>query len=308
MHEPVLLESVLDLMAIRPGGTYLDGTVGGAGHARAILDRAGPEGRLIGLDRDPEALGRAGEALRPYGGRVELVRANFADLAGVAASRGIGAVDGVLLDLGVSSDQLDTARRGFSFRMEGPLDMRMDPDGGRSAADVVNTASEEELANLFRSYGEEPRARAAARAIARARAIGRIETTAQLADTVRPVCGFGRRSGIDPATRVFQALRIEVNGELDSLRRGLPAALGLLKPGGRLAVIAFHSLEDRIVKDFFRRHAGREEALQAGGSVWVSESPEVRLVTRKAVTAPEDETARNPRARSAKLRVAERKD
>lgn len=308
MHEPVLLEAALDRLAIRPGGTYVDGTLGGAGHARAILERSAPDGRLIGLDRDPEALARAAEALRGYGRRAELVRANFADLAEVAAGRGIASVDGVLLDIGVSSDQLDTARRGFSFRMEGPLDMRMDPDSGRPAADVVNTATEEDLTDLFRTYGEEPHARAAARAIARAREVARIETTSQLAEIVRPACGRGWRGGVDPATRVFQALRIEVNGELDALRRGLPAALGLLKPGGRLAVIAFHSLEDRIVKDFFRRHAGREEALQAGGSVWVAEAPEVRLITRKAVTAAPDEMDRNPRARSAKLRVAERKD
>ena len=236
-----------------------------------------------------------------------MVKGNFADMVALAETNGLQEVDGILLDLGVSSDQLDTPERGFSFRADGPLDMRMDATQRTSAARLVNTLAEQDLAELLWRLGEEPAARRVARAIVSERERAPIETTARLAALVARV-KHGRQGRTDPATRVFQALRIAVNDELDSLTRGLDAALRLLKRGGRMAVISFHSLEDREVKNFFRRHAGRWEAQQAGGQAWVGERPAVGLVARKPVTPSVEECEQNPRARSAKLRVAQRED
>lgn len=305
MHLAVMVGEVVELLSVGRGGVYIDGTVGSGGHAAAILDAAGPGCRLLGIDRDAEALGRARERLAGRRDACELVRGDFADMAGLASGCGITAVDGILLDLGVSSDQLESAERGFSFEQDGPLDMRMDRSQPTRAADLVNALSEAELKLILREFGEEPRAGGVARRIVSAREASRIETTAELSRLAVRAWG-GRRGRRHPATRTFQALRIAVNRELDSLAAGLAAGLRLLKPGGRMAVISFHSLEDRIVKHAFARHAGRWESLPAGGREWRGEEPAVRRVTRKPVRPSEEEAVRNPRARSAKLRVAER--
>ena len=305
MHLAVMVGEVVELLSVGRGGVYIDGTVGSGGHAAAILDAAGPGCRLLGIDRDAEALGRARERLAGRRDACELVRGDFADMAGLASGCGITAVDGILLDLGVSSDQLESAERGFSFEQDGPLDMRMDRSQPTRAADLVNALSEAELKRILREFGEEPRAGGVARRIVSAREASRIETTAELSRLAVRAWG-GRRGRRHPATRTFQALRIAVNRELDSLAAGLAAGLRLLKPGGRMAVISFHSLEDRIVKHAFARHAGRWESLPAGGREWRGEEPAVRRVTRKPVRPSEEEAVRNPRARSAKLRVAER--
>lgn len=305
MHQSVLKEDVLRLLDVREGGTYIDGTMGAGGHAEAILECIGGNGMLLAIDRDREALERAGRRVEQFGSRCRMVHGNFADMAALAANAGIRAVDGILLDLGVSSEQLDTGRRGFSFRHDGPLDMRMDVSGSRSAADVVNDATEAELVTLFRTLGEERQARRVAAAIVARRRRRAFVTTMDLADVVAAAKG-GRRGRIHPATQVFQAIRMEVNGELDGIAEGLDAGLGVLREGGRMAVISFHSLEDRIVKRFFRAHAGRWEALAAGGERWDGTLPPMRRITRKPVRAAEAECGDNPRARSAKLRVAER--
>ncbi|MEI7435932.1 MAG: 16S rRNA (cytosine(1402)-N(4))-methyltransferase RsmH [bacterium] len=307
MHQSVLAAEVVASLDPRPGGVFADGTAGSGGHAAMLAERIGPQGRILVIDRDLDALKRARERLRTYGAVCVFVHGNYGDLSAHAAACGFAALDGVLLDLGVSSDQLDTPERGFSFRADGPLDMRMDASNGPTAADLLNSASEEELAKWFVCYGEEPLARRIARAIVAARKAAALTRTADLASVVARAKG-GRRGRIDPATQVFQALRIVVNGELDALDRGLEAGLNLLKPGGRLAVISFHSLEDRRVKGCFRRHAGRWEALEAGGENWIGEQPAVAVLTRKPVMAGETEVADNPRARSAKLRVAVRRE
>ena len=306
VHVPVLLEETVSRLVTAPGGWYVDGTAGAGGHAAAILAAAGLDARLLALDRDAEALELGRAALAPFGPRVVLEQANFTELAVVAARHGIRGVRGVLLDLGVSSLQLDRAERGFSFLRDGPLDMRMDARQELTAAHLLQRLPEAELAGLLRRYGEEPLARRIAKAVARALARGEpLETTAQLAELVAQAKG-GRRGHAHPATQTFQALRIAVNGELDALARTLPAALDLLAPGGRLAVISFHSLEDRMVKQFMAAHEGRMEALAKGGARWSGQLPRARRVTRKVVTASEAEMERNPRARSAKLRVMER--
>ena len=305
MHTPVLLKETVDSLAVKPGGVYIDGTLGRAGHAREILARAGNGARLVGIDRDTQALTESAERLGKVPGvSLTLVHGCHGGIAQIVRDEGIDAVDGVLLDLGVSSPQLDEADRGFSFRADGPLDMRMDRSRGETAADLVATRSEEELADLLRTLGEEPNARRIAKAIVQARAVARIETTAQLAALVEKT--VGRSGAHHPATRTFQAFRMAVNDELGELERALEGGLGLLKPGGRFAVITFESLTDRTVKRFFAAHAGRMVSLQQGGERWEGDLPKIRLVTRHAVTASEDEINRNPRARSAKLRVAER--
>ena len=291
-HTPVLLKEVVNQLQPRSGSLYVDCTVGGGGHAREILRACGPAGQLIGLDWDEEAIAAAREKLSEYGARVQLVRANFVELDRVLMSLGMTAVDGVVFDLGVSSRQFDEPTRGFSFQREGPLDMRMSRQLGATARDVLRTASVEELARIFRVYGEERRARAIAREIDRARVRQPIETTTQLARLVERVLG-PKRSATHPATRVFQALRIYVNNELENLRRGLEVATRSLKSGGRVAVISFHSLEDRMVKWFFIEQSR-------------SETPPLRIVTRKLITPTDEEISENPRARSAKLRVAEK--
>ena len=291
-HVPVLLEEVMNLLEVRPGGTYVDATLGLAGHATAIARQLGPQGTLIGFDRDPDALALATERLESLRGelgsnmpQVRLVARAFSTAAEEIAP---GTLDGLLADVGVSSLQLDTANRGFSFRHDAPLDMRMDTRSGETAGQVVNQADEEELANLIYEFGEERRSRRIARAIVRARPIS---TTAELARVVSAAAPSMKSDKIHPATRTFQALRIRVNDELGEIRSLLGSAPSLLKPGGRLAVISFHSLEDRLVKDAMR--AGAQEG------IW-------ELITRKPAVAGEDEIRRNPRSRSAKLRVAER--
>ncbi len=292
------------LLAVKAGGRYIDGTLGLGGHSEAMLDGSSPDGRVVGVDRDPDALRRAGERLRGYEGRFTAVHGNYADLP-MLVDVALDPVDGILLDLGVSSMQLDDAARGFSFLRDGPLDMRMDPGQGISAADLVNGLSERALADTIYQYGEEPASRRIAAAIVRARSLEPITTTARLAAIVGAAVG-GRHGKTHPATRTFQALRMAVNEEIEGLRRGLDGALSLLRKGGRLAVISFHSLEDREVKQCFREHAAREESLPQGGVRQAGRSPLVTWVNKKAVTAGEVEIRANPRARSAKLRVVER--
>lgn len=305
MHVSVLKDEALDLMAVRAGGRYIDGTVGLGGHTEALLERSSPDGRVLGIDRDPEALRRAAGRLALYDQRVALVHGNYADIADLATRAAFIPVDGVLFDLGVSSMQLDEAARGFSFMQDGPLDMRMDTTQSFTAADLVNTWSEEEIASIIFRLGEEPASRRIAAAIVRARAQEPVSTTARLAAIVSDAKG-GRRGKIHPATQTFQALRMAVNGELDGVRRGVEGALSLLRPGGRLAVISFHSLEDREVKTCLRAHEAREESLPQGGSRTVGRLPHVKRVNRKAIAAGAEEVRANPRARSAKLRVVER--
>ena len=303
----MLPAEVLELLSPRPGETFLDGTVGGGGHARLILEATAPDGRLVGLDRDPAALRKAAEVLAPFGGRVILRHANFADAALVLQDLGVDALDGMLLDLGVSSHQLDEAGRGFSFRGEAPLDMRMDPTGGPTAADIVNGAEPEELVRIFRDYGEERYARRIVRQIVRLREEAPIRTTQQLAELVRhAVPGGLTPARIHPATRAFQALRIAVNGELEHVAAGLGAAIDLLKPGGRLAVISFHSLEDRIVKRIFREEARGCICPPRLPTCICGHTPRVEQITRKGVRATPAELEANPRARSAVLRAVRR--
>ena len=305
MHRPVLLEEVIDLLAVKRGGTYVDCTLGGGGHAEAILERIGSQGTLLGLDRDAEALGRVAERLGSWKRSCLLAHANFARLDEVAEEHGVKEVDGVLADLGMSSDQLDSPDRGFSFQSDGPLDMRMDRTQGLTASAFLDEVDEQELMILLRRWGEEPEARKVAAAIVSARETGSIETTAQLADLVDKA-KRARRRKIHPATQTFMALRMAVNREMESLEEGLSAALNLVRTGGRVAVISFHSIEDRAVKRHMARHIGRWESLAAGGSRWIGEEPAVSRVTRKPVVASDEEVAENPRARSAKLRVIER--
>jgi 16S rRNA (cytosine1402-N4)-methyltransferase len=306
-HEPVLLAESLDLLQPRPGGRFVDATVNGGGHACAILDRTAPDGRLLALDADPVAVATARARLEGSGSRATVVHANFRVLGAVAGRMGFLAVDGVLMDLGLSSLQIEAPGRGFSFRRDAPLDMRHDPSVGRSAAQYLGSASAMDLEWCLRSYGEEPRARAIAAEIVAFREKEPIVTSGQLAALVSRVLG-GRRGRIHPATRTFQALRIAVNDELGALTEALPQALGLLRSGGRLAVIAFHSLEDRVVKAFFRREAGleAEETPRGMPAAPASAAPRVRILTRRPIRPSPEELSRNPRARSARLRVAER--
>jgi 16S rRNA (cytosine1402-N4)-methyltransferase len=306
-HVPVMAGEVLRYLAPHPGGIYLDGTLGGGGHARLILEASAPDGLLVGLDRDPSALAAARARLACFGERAILRQGNYAEMATHLDSLGIDRLDGVLLDLGVSSHQLDTATRGFSFREDGPLDMRMNPAEATSAATVIAEADAEELKRIFREYGEERWAGRIAREIVAVRARQPIVSTAQLAELVSRVVPGGRApQRIHPATRVFQALRIHVNGELECLKAGLDAAWRSLKVGGRLVVISFHSLEDRIVKLDFR-------ALTTGcicpprlAVCCCGRQPVGRLLSGKAVRAEEQETKGNPRARSAVLRAIEK--
>ncbi|HID87122.1 MAG TPA: 16S rRNA (cytosine(1402)-N(4))-methyltransferase RsmH [Anaerolineae bacterium] len=298
-HTPVLYQEVIAGLQPRPGGRYIDATVGGGGHARGLLEGSSPDGRLLGIDADPMAIALARQSLAEYGERVILVNGNFAHLKEIAASHGFCPVDGILLDLGLSSFQLERAERGFSFQLEGPLDMRYDPQQGRTAADLVNTLPEDQLADILWRYGEEPRARRIARAIVAHRPI---RTTTELAEIVQRT--VPRRRRIHPATRTFLALRIAVNEELDALARALPQAVELLAPGGRLAVISFHSLEDRIVKEFFRDQA-RGCICPPDVPVCVCHhQPTLEVLTKKPIRPSEAEVRRNPRSRSARLRLA----
>ena len=302
-HVPVLLQETLDALAVKASGTYVDGTLGRAGHAMEMLRRGAA--RVIGIDRDDTALSEVA-ALKgklPAGDLI-LRKGCHGDISKILRAERIEAVDGILLDLGVSSPQLDDASRGFSFRADGPLDMRMDRSCGLTAADIVNTRAEDELAGILRTYGEEPAAKRIACAIVRARERRPFETTLQLAELIEHA--VGRRGAHHPATRTFQALRMAVNGELDELERALKDGLGLLRTGGRFAVITFESLTDRMVKRFFAAHAGKAVSLQQGGERWEGEFPRVRPVTRRAVKASKEELEVNVRSRSAKLRAVER--
>ena len=305
-HLPVLPDEVLHWLKPQSGGVYLDGTLGGGGHAKLILDSA-PDSRLIGIDRDPTAIRHAQEVLAPYGERVCLCHTEFDQAAGLLERLGIAGLDGMLLDLGVSSHQLDTPERGFSFRHDAPLDMRMNPEAGTSAADVVNQMDEVPLRQLFFDYGEERYSRRIAAAIVAQRAQCPLSTTAQLADLVRGVVPGGHRPDrIHPATRIFQALRIYVNDELGQVQRGVSAGIDLLKPGGRLVVISFHSLEDRIVKQLFRSRARGCICPPRLPVCQCHHRPDVTLLTRKGVRAADEEIESNPRARSAILRAVQR--
>lgn len=301
-HQPVLYKEIINALQPRSHGRYVDGTVGAGGHAWGILDASRPAGVLLGLDVDPNALILAGERLASFGERVHLAHASYVDLETQVHKLGWKDVDGILLDLGVSSMQLDQPERGFSFQAEAPLDMRFDPTEGQTAADLVNSMPEEDLANLIYRYGEERRSRQVARAIVQARPFF---TTYQLAEVVRRAVG-GPRGRIDPATRTFQALRIAVNDELGSVETVLPLALDLLVHGGRLAVIAFHSLEDRLVKQFF--HMESQDCICPPGQpvCTCGHKRKMRELTRRPIQAGEAEVLLNPRARSARLRVAEK--
>ena len=303
-HKPVLLAEVLQALQPRPSGRYCDGTTGGGGHSEAILRASAPDGWLCGCDRDSNALRATAERLAPYAGRFELRQMNFADLATWIPP---STCDGVLLDLGVSSHQLSEPERGFSFQHDGPLDMRMDPRQATRAVDLVAELSEAELAEIFWKYGEETQSRRFAKAMVKEREARRIETTRQLAQLIEhlsPRRGQARH----PATQVFQALRIAVNDEWSSLRRGLAAALSILRPGGRLAVITFHSLEDRIVKEFGREKARDYafEGLEDVPELRRPAIPQLRWVNRKAIKPGSADLTDNPRARSAQLRVMEK--
>ncbi len=301
-HVTVLRDEAVAALHVRPEGVYVDATFGRGGHSRAILARLGSAGRLIALDRDPEAIAAAAMVQDK---RLEAVHAPFAQLASVLRARGVEKVDGVLLDLGVSSPQLDEVARGFSFRMEGPLDMRMDPSQGRTAADWLATVDERELAEVIADYGEERFAKQIARAIVAARARGPLDSTRLLSQIVAAAVPT-REPGQDPATRTFQAIRIFINQELEELSLVLPQCVSLLKPGGRLVVISFHSLEDRIVKRFMRREA-HPDTLPPKLPVKAADLPQPRLrLIGKPVRPGAAEIAANPRARSAVMRVAER--
>ncbi len=304
-HIPVLLAEVLTALAPRDGGAYVDGTFGAGGYARGILEAA--DCRVWGIDRDPEAVARGRELAKGYDGRLNVLAGRFGDMEGLLAAEGVRAADGVALDLGVSSMQIDAAGRGFSFQQDGPLDMRMERTGP-TAADAVNTLPERALADIIFRYGEERRARRVARAVVAARAEEPITTTGRLAAVVRAVVPASG-DGIDPATRTFQALRIHVNDELGELHRGLEAAERLLRPGGRLAVVSFHSLEDRAVKDFLKRRAGgAPRPSRHMPAAPPGPPPSFRLLHAKALRPRAAEVSANPRARSARLRAAERTD
>lgn len=304
-HTPVLFLETIESLQPKDGARYIDCTVGGGGHAAALLDAAGPHARLLGLDADPDDLAVARERLAGFGERVRLVNANFRQLAEVAGVAGFVPADGVLFDLGMSSIQLERSLRGFSFQRDAPLDMRFDPRQPTTAADIVNNAGEAELRRMLYEFGNERNAPRLARAIVKRRGTRRIETTKDLSDVVVGVLG-PRREGMHSATKTFQALRIAVNEELESLREALPQALGILSKGGRLAVISFHSLEDRIVKEFTRYEASTCICPPGLPICVCGKQATLRLVHRKPVTPGPEELRLNPRARSAKLRIAEK--
>jgi 16S rRNA (cytosine1402-N4)-methyltransferase len=307
-HLPVLVEEVMSTLAPAPGSLQIDATVGGGGHTERILEATDPDGRLLGLDADGAAIARVGQRLARFGDRLVLRQANFRELSAVAPKAGFSAVDGCLFDLGLSSFQLADTGRGFSFRADGALDMRFDASRGVPASELIATLDTAELTALFRRYGEEPFAPRIARAIVEARRTAPVSTAEELAavvERVAPRAPRGRRP-IHPATRVFQALRIAVNEELEALAEGLAAAVELLRPGGRLVVLSYHSLEDRIVKRFFQAERRGCVCPPELPVCVCGRNPRLRLVTRPSLTPSTDEIAANPRARSARLRAAER--
>jgi 16S rRNA (cytosine1402-N4)-methyltransferase len=307
-HQPVLLTEVVaalgaDDLGPQDGAIYVDGTFGAGGYSRAILEAANCT--VFAIDRDPNAIAGAHDLVKEFGGRLHVIQGRFGDMVELLAERGIRSVNGVTLDLGVSSMQLDEAERGFSFRFDGPLDMRME-QAGESAADIVNSMAERPLADLIFTFGEEKKARRVAKAIVAARALAPITTTARLAEVVRRAVGPSGLDRIDPATRTFQALRIAVNDEMGEVDRGLAAAEALLAPGGRMAIVSFHSLEDRRVKHFMREHAGRNPKGSRHLPEVAETKPTLRLIAPQGIAPTEAEIAANPRARSARLRVAEK--
>lgn len=306
-HRPVLLAEVIEALASRPGGIYADATLGAGGHAAAILEASAPDGRLLGLDRDPAALALAGQRLSPFGERVTLIRSTFDRLPQHLADLGLAGVDGLLLDLGVSSMQLDQGERGFAFRLDTPLDMRMGPEG-ESAAELLSRLNENEMAQIFARLGEEPLARRIAQALARARQAGPIASTGQLARLVEEALPAAerRRRQIHPATQVFQALRLFINDELGQLERFLESAPRLLNPGGRLAVISYHSLEDRRVKKALAAYARPCTCPPRLPQCQCGRQPLFQPLHSKALRPRAEEVAANPRSRSARLRAAER--
>jgi 16S rRNA (cytosine1402-N4)-methyltransferase len=302
-----MLEKVLQSLRCKPGGIYVDGTLGGGGHARAILENTAPDGLLIGIDRDDDALLESEKRLQPFGQRKILIKGNFADIGEILTNLNIRKVDGILLDLGVSSHQLDTADRGFSFSLDAPLDMRMDQSSRYSAYDLVNLSPEKELRQVIRDYGEEPMAGRIARAILAKRASAPIRTTIELADVVcRAVRRQGVRKKVHPATRTFQAIRIAVNQELSNLPTAIDAGIDQLGRGGRFSIISFHSLEDRIVKETFRSWEGRCQCPPGLPVCQCQREAKLRVLTRKPLRPEADESETNPRARSARLRTAEK--
>lgn len=303
-HIPVLLQEVVQLLQPQPGQAIIDGTVGAGGHAAAILEATAPNGRLLAFDKDTAAIAFARQQLKKFGDRVTFIQASYAEMGQLAPAHHFTAVDGILLDLGLSSRQLDDSQRGFSFMREGPLDMRFNATRGVTAADLVNNLTAAELADIFWQYGEERHSRRLAKAIVARRQQQPFTTTTDLASFIEAQ-GRGRQR-IHPATRIFQALRIAVNDELATVEKGIETAVSLLKPGGRLAVISFHSLEDRIVKHYFREQSKDCICPPSQPVCTCTVQARLRLVTRKAVVAAPAEVAINPRSRSARLRAAER--
>lgn len=306
-HVPVLCKELIEGLDIKPRGIYVDGTLGGGGHSEAIIRRLTSEGLLVGIDRDADAIKAASQRLLKAACRTEFVQANYSDIKAVLAQLGIAAIDGAILDLGVSSFQLDNPERGFSYMHDAPLDMRMDAGAGLSAEDVVNEYSEQELARIIKDYGEERWAARIAKFIAEARKRERIDGTFKLVDIIkRAIPHSARRDGPHPAKRTFQAIRIEVNDELGHLRAALSDFMDALAPGGRLAVISFHSLEDRIVKESFAKRLNPCTCPPELPVCVCGKTADIRRITRKPVEAGEAELTENPRARSAKLRIIEK--
>ncbi|HWR23427.1 MAG TPA: 16S rRNA (cytosine(1402)-N(4))-methyltransferase RsmH [Feifaniaceae bacterium] len=307
-HAPIMVEEVLSLLAPERGDLFIDGTLGGGGHAEAVLKRLPPDGRLYGIDRDGEAIAESKKRLAPFGERFKALRGNFFDMTALLKEQGIEKADGILLDLGVSSHQLDAPERGFSYHSEAPLDMRMDEDAALSAYDVVNGYPAERLATILREYGEERYAMRIANAIVRARQNAPIASTTALAEIVKAATPAQNRwEGQHPARRAFQAIRIEVNGELNGLEKALAGAAALLNPGGRLCVITFHSLEDRIAKQAFKTLENPCTCPPKAPVCTCGKKPVVRILTKKPVTAGEEELKENFRSRSAKLRAVEKR-
>lgn len=305
-HTPVLLNEVIEGLAIRPGGIYLDGTVGGGGHAYSILEHLNENGRLIGIDKDDDALEKAREVLSPFKNQVDLVYGNYENFDSILDGLGIDSVDGILIDIGVSSHQLDDGERGFSYNYDALLDMRMDRNQKLTARDIVNRYNEEDLTRIFYDYGEEAWAKRIAQFIVRERENNEINTTNELTDIIKAAIPKAKRRDKHPSRKVFQALRIETNDELGVLERSIDKMIVRLKPKGRLAIITFHSLEDRIVKEKFR-YAALDCICPPEIPVCVCDKKkEINIITKKAITASEEELNRNRRARSAKLRIAEK--
>lgn len=304
-HEPVLVESVLELLAPRAGGVYCDATLGGGGHAERVLEASSPDGKLIGIDRDPEAIAAARARLKRFGNRVSIIHGSFSELETLLTAAGVNKIDGLVVDLGVSSHQLDTAERGFSFMRVGPLDMRMDSTQAETASTLLSRLDENELADLIYHFGGERLSRPVARSIKRMEREGSLNTTADLALAVQRVIGKRKRGQIDPATRTFQAIRIAVNNELAEIETLLNILPEPLAKGGRVVIISFHSLEDRLVKNRFRQLAD-PCTCPPGMPICQCPPPQVELVSRRAIRVGPEEAGRNPRSRSARARAVRR--